>query len=160
MATQVRPRSAAVRRSEIRAVALLPQDGDVDRLSRIGAPGTSIVVTSSLSLARELWRLGEPELAARVLELSLREVLEVGLRAGEMTRARAGEAIWPEGPRGSEAVLAAIEWLEGSPRPPRRRRRTPERKVPAHLQATEEERWEAVRPVGELLTELQIRGRS
>jgi hypothetical protein len=128
--------------------------------SQLGARGTTTVVTSSLSLARELWRFGEPDLAARARRLSPLEVLEIGSRAGELIVARAGKASWPEGPRGSEVVLAAIERLEGRPRPPRRRRRLPERQLPADLQATEKERWEAARPVGQLLTELQTRNRS
>jgi len=139
---------------------LMASQWGVSFTSQLGARGTTTVVTSSLSLARELWRFGEPDLAARARGLSPLEVLEIGSRAGRLIVARAGKASWPDGPRGSEVVLAAIERLEGRPRPPRRRRRLPERPLPAELQATEEERWEAARPVGQLLTELEMGNRS
>jgi hypothetical protein len=41
------------------------------------------VVTSSLSLARELWRYGESELADRALRLSPGQVADIGHRAGQ-----------------------------------------------------------------------------
>jgi hypothetical protein len=56
--------------------------------------------------------------------------------------------LWPDGPRADKALLlAATERLEGKARPTQRTRRLPEGRLPAELQATEQERWEAANEV-------------
>ncbi len=105
------------------------------------------VITSSLSLARELWRFGEPALAEQSLRLSPEDVADVGARAGQLHRSGEVDVLWPGGPADRALLLAAIEHLEGRPRPCARARRLPERSLPTHLQATKEERWAAARPV-------------
>ena len=40
------------------------------------------VITSPLSLARQLWRYGEPDLAGRALMSNATEVADIGERAG------------------------------------------------------------------------------
>lgn len=106
--------------------------------------GESRIITSSLSLARELWRYGEPELAERALQLSPIEVADVGLRMAEMVSSQAKKSLWPDGPKDAVYLLAIIERLEGIARPAARSRRLPESKLPQHLQATERQRWDAV----------------
>lgn len=112
-------------------------------------PGKFIITTSALSLARELWRYGEAELAQRALELPPPEVADVGIRAAEMADARDPEQLWPSGPGFSKGalVLAVIELLEGAPRPPRLSRRRPEGQLPEELRASEEELWQTQAPV-------------
>jgi hypothetical protein len=114
--------------------------------------GTVRIITPALSIARELWRYGEPELAERALRLSPNEVLDIGARAGNLIMTRAAASLWPEGPRGSEVLLATFEYLEGAARPASRVRRLPEHRLPQHLQATEEERWRAASVVSEVMT--------
>lgn len=99
-----------------------------------------VVVTSALSLARQLWRYGEPALAEQAHGLSAEDVADIGYRSGTLVLSGEADRLWPGGPRAKAAVLAAIERLEGAPRPPRRARRLPEDRLPPHLQATEAER--------------------
>lgn len=123
-----------------------------------GLKGTTQVVTSALSIGRELWRYGEPELAKRALSLSPIEVLRIGARAGELIVSKQAAVLWPDGPRGSETLLAAVEKFEGASRPLRRRRRLPERALPRELQATLEERWQAAAEVADVMDVLHARG--
>ena len=113
---------------------------------RPGVVGYIQVVTTPLSLARELWRYGEPDLAWRAFRLSPEDVLLIGRRAGEFILSGT-DAIWPTGPKSASILVAAVEHLEGKPRPCARRRRLPEAQLPEELQATEEQRWEAVHEV-------------
>jgi hypothetical protein len=108
--------------------------------------GTMQVITSSLSLARQLWRYGEPELADRALLLSPTEVADIGARAGVLHGAQA-DALWPHGPGDRALMLAAMEHLEGVARPCQRARRLPEKSLPGVLQASEDQRWAASLPV-------------
>jgi hypothetical protein len=112
-------------------------------------PGRFIIVTSAVSLARELWRYGESDLSRRACELSPAEVADVGVRAAEMADAGEPERVWPAGPGFAKGalVLAVVEMLDGTARPPQRNRRLPEQRLPASLQLTEAERWEANKPV-------------
>ena len=111
--------------------------------------GSLQIVTSSLSLARQLWRYGESDLASRAFTLTPTEVADIGVRAGTLYGPKA-EELWPDGPgRGGDRalMLAATEHLEGAPRPCARTRRLPEKSLPEALRATEGELWASVRPV-------------
>ena len=110
-------------------------------------PGTQ-VVTSSLSLARELRRYGESELADGALHLSPGQVADIGHRAGQLHISGQEDKLWPGGPGGKIVLLAAIELLEGRARPCARDRRLPEKTLPGQLQATEDERWAAAEESG------------
>jgi hypothetical protein len=116
------------------------------------------VVSSALSLARELWRYGEPELAERALRLPAGRVLAIGARVEPLHRSGDAQRIWPDGPKDRALLLAAVEELEGRPRPCARRIRLPERRLPEELQATEEQRWQANREVMAVL-DAQLRAR-
>lgn len=106
------------------------------------------IVTSSLSLARQLWRYGEPELALKARALRPPKLLVLAERAGEIELSGASDRLWPNGPPGDRALLlAATELLEGKARPTQRARRLPEKKLPAELQATEQELWDAANEV-------------
>jgi DNA-directed RNA polymerase subunit K/omega len=106
------------------------------------------IVTSSISLARQLWRYGEPELAEKARVLRPPRLLQLGERAGEIQLSGASDRLWPEGPRDDKALLlAATELFEGTARPTQRTRRLPEKKLPAELQATEQELWDAANEV-------------
>jgi hypothetical protein len=105
-------------------------------------------MTSSLSLARQLWRYGEAPLASRARKLKPKDLVELGERAGEIQLSGEGDRLWPDGPRTDKALLlAATELLEGKARPTQRIRRLPEGRLPAELQATEQERWDAASEV-------------
>ena len=108
--------------------------------------GSMQIITSSLSLARQLWRYGEPELADRALLLTPTEVADIGARAGVLHGAQA-DALWPRGPGDRAFMLAATEHLVGLARPCQRVRRLPEKSLPANLQASEDQRWAAALPV-------------
>lgn len=108
-----------------------------------------VIVTSALSLARQLWRYGEPALAERALGLSPEDVAKIGYRSGMLVLSGDADRVWPDGPQDKAAVLAVMERLEGAPRPPRRARRLPEKRLPPHLQATEAERWHATTEVAD-----------
>jgi hypothetical protein len=111
------------------------------------------VITSALSLARELCRYGEPQLADRALRLGPEQVADIGLRTGQLLSSGEADRLWPSGPRGDKALLVAvIEQLEGNPRPCARNRRLPEKTLPARLQATEDERLAAAQEVAQVLT--------
>ena len=103
------------------------------------------VVTSALTLARELRRYGEPELADRARSLTPDAVLTVGARAGTLWAQQVDR--WPKGPKNAALLLAATEYLEGAARPCRRSTRLPESSLPPALQAAERERWAAVEEV-------------
>ena len=106
------------------------------------------IVTSSLSLAQELWRYGEASLADRVRKLKPKDLIALGERAGEIQSSGEGDRLWPDGPRGDKALLlAATELLEGNARPTQRTRRLPVGKLPANLQATEQELLDAASEV-------------
>jgi hypothetical protein len=107
----------------------------------------AFLVTSALSVARELWRYGEPELAMRALALPPDDIVELGVRCMQLRESGDDDRVWPGGPKDKAFVLAAIQWLEGAARPTIRRNRLPERLLPAELQATEMERFEATVPV-------------
>ena len=106
------------------------------------------IVTSALSLARELWRYGEAPLAGRARKLKPKDLIELGERAGEIQASGEGDQLWPDGPRADKALLlAATELLEGKARPTQRTRRLPVGKLPAQLQATEQELYDAASEV-------------
>lgn len=106
------------------------------------------ILTSSLSLAQELWRYGEAPLAGRARKLKPKDLIELGQRAGEIQVSGEGDRLWPDGPRGDKALLlAATELLEGKARPTQRTRRLPVARLPAELQATEQELRDAANEV-------------
>jgi hypothetical protein len=106
------------------------------------------ISTSSLSLARELWRYGEAPLADRARRLKPKDMIGLGERAGELQTSGEGDRLWPDGPRGDKALLlAATELLEGKARPTQRARRLPIGKLPAEMQATEQELLDAANEV-------------
>lgn len=106
------------------------------------------IVTSSLSLAQELWRYGEAPLADLVRKLKPKDMIELGERAGEIQASGEGDRLWPDGPPGDKALLlAATERLEGKARPTQRTRRLPVGRLPAELRATEQELQDAASEV-------------
>jgi hypothetical protein len=106
------------------------------------------IVTSSLSLARQLWRYGEPELAEKARALRPPKLLQLAERAGDIQLSGESDRLWPDGPRDDTALLlAATELLEGKARPTQRARRMPEKKLPVQLQATEQELWDAANEI-------------
>jgi hypothetical protein len=115
--------------------------------------GEMRVVTSALSLARELHRFGEPILASQALALSPEDVAEVGRRIAAMHQSGEAERLWPEGPSAKAYLLASVELLEGAARPCSRTKRLPEKSLPKHLQAAEAERWAAAEPVARVFQE-------
>jgi hypothetical protein len=112
---------------------------------------TMVVVTSSLSLARELWRYGEPELADAAADLSAEDVLAVGKRAGSLAMSGDAARLWPNGPSGAAVMLAAVERLEGWARPCRLARRLPEKRLPERFQAGLEARLAAASEVAAVM---------
>src|SRR4051812_47314214 len=102
----------------------------------------AFLISSALSVARELWRYGEPELASRALALPPADVLDIGTRSMHLMESGDDNRVWPNGPKDKAFVIAAIERLEGTPRPAQRRTRRPERMLPAQLQASLTERLE------------------
>lgn len=112
---------------------------------------TMVVVTSSLSLARELWRYGEPELADAAADLSAEDVLAVGKRAGSLVTSGEAARLWPNGPSSAAVMLAAVERLEGRARPCRLARRLPERRLPERFQASLEARFAAASEVAAVM---------
>jgi hypothetical protein len=106
------------------------------------------ILTSSLTLARELWRYGEAPLAGRARKLKPTDLITLGERAGEIQASGEGDRLWPDGPRGNKALLlAATELLEGKARPTQRTRRLPVARLPAELRATEQELLDAASEV-------------
>src|SRR6476661_2690127 len=95
-------------------------------------PGSLTITSPPLSIARELWRLGEPDLAARAADLTAEQAVDIAIRAGELHVAGESLSVWPSGPSGtaSAGMLAAVECLEGFMRPSARSRRFPEKKPP------------------------------
>ena len=112
--------------------------------------GQFTIVMPAVSYARELWRFGEPELAARAAAMTPAQCVDIGERAGELSTSGTAADLWPSGPRGhtSAVLLAAIESLEGRARPCARSRRLPEKSLPDDLRLTEEERWRQAEAVG------------
>ncbi|TCC59723.1 hypothetical protein E0H73_24200 [Kribbella pittospori] len=115
--------------------------------------GSFVIRTPPISIARQLWRLGEPELAERAAKLTAVEAKRIGERAGQLQESGRAAKLWPDGPRGvtPAVMLAAIEHLEGKARPCARRRRLPEKQLPPSLQSTEDERWAALTAMTEEL---------
>jgi hypothetical protein len=109
------------------------------------------LITSALSIARELWRYGEPDLAHRAMALTPDQVLDLGVRMMELYESGDAERLWPDGPKDKAFILGAIEHLEGAPRPARRRIRRPESQLPWDLQASRIERLDAATPVSNVL---------
>jgi len=79
--------------------------------------GSLAITSPPLSIARELWRLGETDLAARAAGLSAEQAVDIAIRAGELHESGEAHAVWPHGPGGTTPalMLAAIEYLEGNP---------------------------------------------
>lgn len=111
--------------------------------------GRFVITIPPVSIARELWRFGEPELATRAADLTPEEATDIGERAGTLHMTGEAARLWPGGPRGytSAVLLAAIEYLEGGLRPCARARRLPEKALPTSLQVDEAELWVASEPV-------------
>jgi len=105
--------------------------------------GRFVITIPPVSIARELWRFGEPELATRAADLPVVEAADIGERAGAIHESGEAARLWPRGPSGatSAVLLAAIEHLEGRARPCGRTRRLPEKNLPASLQMSEDQRW-------------------
>ncbi len=101
---------------------------------------------SPLSLARELYRYGEPALADRALALGDEAAVAIGKRIGDAGFRSQAHRIWPDGPADAVLLVAAVAYLEGVPRPCARTRRLPESALPEHLRATEGERYAAALP--------------
>lgn len=111
--------------------------------------GRFIITIPPVSIARELWRLGEADLASRALKLSAEEAVDIGCRAGALHQYGEAREIWPDGPSGvySAVAVAAVEYLEGSARPCARSRRLPEKSLPLELQVSEADCWAALTPL-------------
>ena len=118
-----------------------------------------VVITSALSLARQLWRYGEPDLAERAFRLPAEDVANIGYRIGMLHLSGDSDRLWPDGPRDKAEILAVVEWLERSPRPSTRARRLPEKRLPLHLQATEAERLQAATEVADAVERFRHEGR-
>lgn len=115
--------------------------------------GDMSVVTSALSLARELHWYGEPDLASQALALSPGDVAEVGRRIGALHQSGEAKCLWPDGPSAKAYLLTVVERLEGAARPCSRTRRLPEKSLPKYLQATEAQRWSAAEQVARVSRE-------
>jgi hypothetical protein len=114
-----------------------------DRVARF------FITVPTVSIARELWRFGEAELAAQAARLTSSDAADIGERAGVLYQSGEATRLWPEGPSGATAalMLAAIEHFEGRARPCMRARRLPEKNLPPELQVSEADRWTAIEPV-------------
>lgn len=99
-----------------------------------------------ISIARDLWRLGEPALAERARHLTPAQAAVIGVRAAELYASGEAARLWPDGPAGDvpAVLLAAVEHLEGAARPCARSERLPERDLPHELHVDEEDRLEAM----------------
>jgi len=117
-----------------------------------------VIITSAMSLSRELWRYGEPHLAERALILPPDDVANIGCRAGILYLSGMANEIWPNGPGSKHVLLAVTEWIEGKPRPSSRVRRLAEKRLPPHLQATEAELWDASREVADAVQRMERDG--
>lgn len=111
--------------------------------------GKFVITMPAVSYARELWRFGEPDLARRAAAMSPSECADVGERAGDLSLSGEALRLWPDGPRGhaSAVLLAAVEHLEGRPRPCARVRRLPERSLPEEWNLSDVERLAELEPV-------------
>src|SRR3954447_16499219 len=103
----------------------------------------------AVSYARELWRFGESDLARRAAVMSPGECADIGARAEYLSLSGEAERLWPGSPGGhtSAVLLAAVEHLEGRPRPCARVRRLPEKSLPVEWKLSEDERWAEVETV-------------
>jgi len=74
-------------------------------------------------------------MAEQALEMTPDDLVAIGDRAGQLFSARIDGQVWPNGPRSSARpmIVAFIEALEGSRRPPARNRRLPARSLPVRL---------------------------
>lgn len=111
------------------------------------------MVTSALSLGRELWRFGEVDLAEQARGLPPGDVRALGERAGQRVLSKAAEALWPGGPRNSAVLLAAIERLEGPPPTVPADSKAARERPSASLAGHRAERWEAVAEVAQVMDE-------
>jgi hypothetical protein len=111
--------------------------------------GRFVITIPPISIARELWRFGEPALSEQAAVLTASQAADIGERAGILHQSGEASRMWPGGPSGvtPAVMLAAIEYLEGTARPCGRSRRLPEKQLPENLQATEDELWAASEPV-------------
>lgn len=116
--------------------------------------GRFVITMPQVSIARELWRYGEQELAQRAMGLSTEEAANIGERAGDLHHSGTAARVWPNGPSGvtPAVLLAAIEFFEGRLRPAARVRRLPERNLPVAMRLSEEDRWQAMQPVSDVMT--------
>ena len=114
-----------------------------------GRMGRFVITTPAVSIARELWRLGEPVLAQQAASLSPQRCADIGERAGDLYSSGEAARLWPGGPAGvtTALMLAATEALEGHARPCSRSRRLGETNLPAELAVDEAGRWQAARAV-------------
>ena len=62
--------------------------------------GRLVIIIPPVSIARELWRLGEPELAVRAADLSASGAADIGEQAGDLHHSDQAVAMWPTGPSG------------------------------------------------------------
>jgi hypothetical protein len=124
-------------------------DGRAQRWVKNGGVGRFVITVPTVSIARELWRFGEAELAARAAHLTSSDTADIGERAGVIHQSGEATRLWPDGPSGVSAalMLATIEHLEGLARPCSRARRLPEKNLPPELQVSEADRWTAIEPV-------------
>ena len=100
------------------------------------------VITSPLSLARELWWYGEDGLWGAALGLAPAVVADLAPRFAELRCApEVVELLWAGAPLAdAHLVLGTIEHLEGRPRPAARRHRRGG-PMPDELDRGETERW-------------------
>ena len=89
-----------------------------------------VVWTERSSLAIDLWRYGEDDLWKRVLTLPDKSMKRIGERADQRLvygpTTRTGDSMLIS----KALALAAVEVLEGNPRPLKRERRRPESEFP------------------------------
>ena len=89
-----------------------------------------MVWTERTTLAKELWRYGEDELWKRVLTVPKRTMNAIGERASEHLLRGEPTAAGNSMLIAKALALAAVEVLEGAPRPLQRTTRRPERDFP------------------------------
>jgi hypothetical protein len=99
--------------------------------------GRFVITIPPISIARELWRFGEPALSEQAAVLTTSQAADIGARAGILYQSGEALRMWPGGPSGvtPAVMLAAVEYLEGTARPCGRSRRLPEKQSgrPANL---------------------------
>jgi hypothetical protein len=94
--------------------------------------GRFVITIPPISIARELWRFGEPALSEQAAVLTTSQAADIGARAGILHQSGEALRMWPGGPSGvtPAVMLAAVEYLEGTARPCGRSRRLPEKQLP------------------------------